>query len=127
MTAGPPIARDSPEYQWVSSIIRSVEKLSGRPTRWNGELSEETRPEAAGSALDDGGMTLNVDKVLKPLTQAYAADRPLTDDELVEVRDAVLTVVHEAKHLANALGDEDSPGATPRLLPRHLGAGGGAG
>ena len=113
MSAGEPIPRDSLHYQWVSSVVRSVEKLSGRPSRWNGELYEETRPKSAGSALDGGGVTINVDKVLNPVAKAYTADRPLTEDELVEARDAVLTVVHEAKHLTNVLGDEDAPGATP--------------
>lgn len=120
MSAGRPIPRDSPEYAWVSSVVRSVEKLTGRPSRWNGELYEETRPNAGGSALDGGGMTINPAKVLAPAGKAYGANRPLTEDELVEARDAVLTVVHEAKHLTNALGDEAAPGATPVYSPDTL-------
>jgi hypothetical protein len=120
MTAGRPIPRDSPEYAWVSSIIRSVEKVTGRPSRWNGELYEETRPNTAGSALDSGGMTVNAAKVLAAAGKAYGANRPLTEDELIEARDAVLTVVHEAKHLTNALGDEAAPGATPVYSPDTL-------
>lgn len=120
MSAGQPIPRDSAEYLWVSSVIRSVEKLTGRPSRWNGELHENTRPHAAGSALDSGGMTVNVEKVLKPVALAYTAGRPLTEDELVEARDAVLTVVHEAKHLTNVLGDENAPDATPVYSPDTL-------
>lgn len=73
MSAGRLIPRDSPEYQWVSSVVRSVEKLAGRPSRWNGDLHEETRPKSAGSALDGGGMTLNADKVLAPAGKAYGA------------------------------------------------------
>ncbi|WP_328329352.1 hypothetical protein OHA70_05840 [Kribbella sp. NBC_00382] len=113
MSAGRLIPRDSPEHAWVSSIVRSVEKLTGRPSRWNGDLYEETRPEAAGSALDGGGMTINPTKVLAPAGKAYGAGRQLDEDELAEARDAVLTVVHEAKHLSNPLGDENAPGATP--------------
>lgn len=120
MSAGQPVPRDSAEYLWVRSIIRSVEKLTGRPSRWNGELYEDTRSHAAGSALDGGGMTVNREKVLKSAGLAYTAGRPLTEDELIEVRDAVLTVVHEAKHLTNVLGDENAPGATPVYSPDTL-------
>jgi hypothetical protein len=65
-------------------------------------------------------MTLSVDRVLKPVATAYTAGRPLTDDELVEVRDAVLTVVHEAEHLGHPLGDETAAGATPVYSPDNL-------
>jgi hypothetical protein len=120
MSAARPIPHNSNEYLWVSSVIRSVEKLTGRPSRWNGELYEETRPNVAGSARDDGGMTLSVDTVLKPVAQAYTAGRPLTPAELIDAQDAVLTTVHEAKHLTNALGDEAEPGATPVYSPDTL-------
>ncbi|GAA0952827.1 hypothetical protein GCM10009554_56330 [Kribbella koreensis] len=120
MSEGRPVPRNSNEYLWVQSVIRSVEKLSGRPSRWNGELYEETRPNVAGSARDDGGMTLKVNEVLKPIGQAYTAGRPLTPEELIDAQDAVLTVVHEAKHLTNALGDESGPGATEVYSPDTL-------
>jgi hypothetical protein len=110
---GQPVPRDSNEYRWIASVIRSVEKLSGTPSRWNGELHEELLPGAVGSALDNGGMTVDVAEVLRPVAHAYTADRPLTEVELLQARDAVLTVVHEAKHLTHALGDESNPGATP--------------
>ncbi|MFI5711694.1 hypothetical protein [Kribbella sp. NPDC051620] len=120
MNVGQPIPRNSNEYQWVRNAIRSVEKLSGRPSRWNGELYEEPRDGVLGSAKDGGAMTLSVDKVLKPIAMAYTAGRPLTDDELTQVRDAVLTVVHEADHLSHPLGDENAPGATPVYSPENL-------
>lgn len=120
MSAGRLIPRDSPEYAWVSSVVRSVERLAGRPSRWNGDLYEDTRPNAAGSALDSGGMTVNTAKVLAAAGKAYGAGRPLTEDELIEARDAVLTVVHEAKHLTHTLGDEGAPGATPVYAPDAL-------
>jgi hypothetical protein len=120
MSAGRPVPPNSNEYLWVAGVVRSVEKLSGTASRWNGELYEETRSNAGGSAMDDGGMTVNVDRVLKPVAQAYTAGRPLTEDELVNARDAVLTVVHEAKHLSNPLGDDSAPGATPVYSPDTL-------
>ncbi|GAA1607801.1 hypothetical protein GCM10009789_72770 [Kribbella sancticallisti] len=120
MSAGRPVQPHTNEYKWVANVIRSVEKLSGTPTRWNGELYEETRAKAAGSALNDGGMTVNVDEVLKPVALAYTAGRRLTEDELIDVRDAVLTVVHEARHLTHQLGDESAPGATPVYSPDTL-------
>ncbi|WBQ06399.1 hypothetical protein [Kribbella sp. CA-293567] len=120
MSIGKPVPRASNEYLWVRSVVRSVEKLSGRPSRWNGELNEESRPGVAGSALDDGGMTLDAETVLKPIARAYTAGRPLTPEELIDARDAVLTVVHEAKHLSNALGDEGAAGATPVYSPDTL-------
>lgn len=119
-TIGPPIPRDTDEYRWVASVIRSVEELSGTKSRWNGELFEELEPGALGSALDDGGMTIAVADVLKPVALAYTANRPLTAAELLEARDAVLTVVHEAKHLTHALGDENAPGAVPAYAPDAL-------
>ncbi|MDX6284119.1 MAG: hypothetical protein QOH03_5190 [Kribbellaceae bacterium] len=120
MNVGQPIPRNSNEYQWVRNAIRSVEKLSGRPSRWNGELYEEPRKGVLGSAKDGGAMTLSVDRVLKPIAMAYTAGRPLTEDELVQVRDAVLTVVHEADHLGHPLGDENAAGATPVYSPDNL-------
>ncbi len=117
---GRPIPRNSNEYLWVASVIRSVEKLSGTPSRWNGELHEELRANAVGSALDGGGMTVSVDNVLKPVAQAYTAGRPLTETELLELRDAVLTVVHEAYHLTHEFGDENTPGGAPAYSPDAL-------
>ncbi|GAB2632068.1 hypothetical protein [Kribbella swartbergensis] len=110
---GRPVPRDSNEYRFVAGVISAVEQLSGRPSRWNGELNEELRPGTVGSALDDGGMTVNVDEVLKPIAHAYTAGRPLTEVELLQVRDAVLTLVHEARHLSHRFGDEHSPGGVP--------------
>ncbi|MEV8374499.1 hypothetical protein AB0P21_17300 [Kribbella sp. NPDC056861] len=113
MNLGQAVPKNSNEYQWVRSVIQSVEKLSGRPTRWNGELNEETEANVLGSALDDGGMTVSRAAVLQPVAEAYTAGRPLSTTELIDARDAVLTVVHESKHLLNTLGDEAAPGAIP--------------
>lgn len=111
---GQAVPQDSAEYAWAASIVRAVARRSGLPTRWNGELFEELDPKGGvGRALDDGGMTLRVSAVLKPVSTAYTADRPLTENELIDVKDAVLTAVHEAKHLTQHLGDEGAPGAVP--------------
>jgi hypothetical protein len=107
------VPRDSNEYRWVASVIQSVSKLSGTTSRWNQELYEELRPHASGWAMDDGGMTVNAAQVFTPVAQAYTADRPLTEDELEQLRDAVLTVAHEARHLIHAFGDENTAGAVP--------------
>ncbi|ONI68744.1 hypothetical protein BWI15_37870 [Kribbella sp. ALI-6-A] len=120
MSVGRLVPRDSDEYRWVQNVVRSVETLTGRPTRWTGDLYEETEPDVAGSVLDDGAMTLSRQLVLQPAVRAYTAGRPLTPTELIDTRDAVLTAVHEAKHLTNALGDEAAPGATPVYAPDTL-------
>jgi hypothetical protein len=116
---GQPVPRDSAEYQWVASVVRAVEERSGTPSRWNGELYEDLRPFAGGSALDDGGMTVNRQRTLEPVALAYTAGRPLDEEELDAAREAVLTVTHEAKHLTHALGDESAPGAVPYAPDAH--------
>ncbi|MGC4937948.1 hypothetical protein [Kribbella sp. DT2] len=113
MSAGRPVPRNSYEYRWVASVIRSVEKLSGLPSRWNGELFEETERFVAGRILHDGSLTVSADEVLKPVALAYTAGRPLDKAELSALREAVLSTVHEAKHLTHALGDQSAPGAVP--------------
>jgi hypothetical protein len=110
---GDPISPDTNEYKWVAAVIRSVENHSGRPSRWNGDLYEELNLRAVGSAHDDGGMTVSVAAVLEPVAHAHASGRPLTEVELLELRDAIMTLVHEADHLTHELGDESAPGAVP--------------
>jgi hypothetical protein len=110
---GPEIPAGSAEYQQVAAIIRSVERLTGRASRWNGRLYEEPRADAVGAAHLDGSMTLSRTHVLEPLRLAAEAGRPLAKDEVDQVKDAVLTVVHEGKHLVDTLGDENAPGAVP--------------
>lgn len=117
---GQPVDRDSNEYKWVAAVIRSVEKHSGRPSRWNGELHEELTPEALGSAYDKGGMTVSVAGVLQPVSHADTVGRPLNEIELLELRDAILTVVHETEHLTHQLGDESPPGAVSAYSPEAL-------
>ncbi len=103
----------SPEYQWVARVIRSVERRTGSPTRWNGTVFEEDNQHFLGAAHPDGSMTLNVAKVLDAVRVAYTAGRPLTPDEEFKARDAVVTVVHEAAHLCSRPGDEAVRGSHP--------------
>ena len=72
MSAGRPVPPNSNEYLWVAGVVRSVEKLSGTASRWNGELYEETRSrrrrrERHGTTT---ALLVNVDRVLKPVAQA---------------------------------------------------------
>lgn len=117
---GQPIGRETNEYKWVTAVIRSVQKHSGRPSRFNGELHEELNPEAVGSAHDKGAMTVSAANVLKPVSHAYTVGRPLDDAELLALRDAIVTVVHEAEHLTHELGDESAPGAVPVYSPEAM-------
>jgi hypothetical protein len=103
----------SPEYQWVARVIRSVERRTGAPTRWNGTVYEEENQHFLGAAHPDGSMTLNLAKVLDPVRIAYTAGRPLSPDEEFRARDAVVTVVHEAAHLCSRPGDEAVRGSHP--------------
>jgi hypothetical protein len=117
---GPPIDPRTNEYKWVAQVIRSVAKHSGRPSRWNGRLHEELNPDAMGSADDHGMMTVSVAGVLRPVAHAYTAGRPLNEIELLELRDAILTVVHETQHLTHPLGDDSGPGAVSAYAPEAL-------
>jgi hypothetical protein len=107
---GPEIPAGSDDHELVARIVRAVERLSGRPSRWNGRLFEENLGSAR--ALDDGGMAVSVPLVVAQLRLA-ASGRPLTEADRLMIKDAVLTVVHEAEHLTHHLGDENAPGAVP--------------
>jgi hypothetical protein len=109
---GPEIPPGSPEYIWVSSIISAVEKRTGTSSRWNGRLYEEPNPAYLGSAHHDGSMTVSPKNVLEPVRDAYTG-RPMKANDYIRVRDAVLTVTHEAAHLTSHLGDPAGPGAHP--------------
>jgi hypothetical protein len=109
---GPEIPPGSPEYIWVSSIISAVEKRTGTTSRWNGRLYEEPDPRYLGTAHHDGSMTVSPKKVLEPVRDAYTG-RPMNANDYIRVRDAVLTVTHEAAHLSSHLGDPTAPGAHP--------------
>lgn len=109
---GREIPAGSPEYVWVSSIVASVEKRTGVNTRWNGRLHEEPNAGYLGTAHHDGSMTVSVAKVLEPVRDAYTG-KQLSSEDLVKVRDAVLTVTHESAHLSSRLGDPSVPGAMP--------------
>lgn len=110
---GPELPPSSPEYQWVASVIRSVEQRTGSPTRWNGRVFEEPNPNYLGTAHPDGSMTVNRASVIEPVKLAYTAGRPLTSDENYRARDAAATVTHEAVHLSSRFGDQNAPGAHP--------------
>lgn len=117
---GQELQPSSPEYQWVASVIKSVEQRTGSPTRWNGRVFEELDAGALGTAHPDGAMTVSPGRVLDPVRQAYTGGRPLTDDENYRLRDAAATVTHEAVHLSSRFGDESAPGAYPAHDPAAL-------
>jgi hypothetical protein len=57
-------------------------------------------------------MTVSPKNVLEPVRDAYTG-RPMKANDYIRVRDAVLTVTHEAAHLTSHLGDPTGPGAHP--------------
>jgi hypothetical protein len=97
----------------VASVIRSVERRTGSPTRWNGRVFEEMDAGVLGAAHPDGTMTVSPSKVLAPVRLAYTAGRPLTNQENLQARDAAATVAHEAVHLSSRFGNPNVPGAYP--------------
>src|SRR5512139_1113328 len=92
----------SPEYAWVQTVVQMVEKDTGQPTRWNGELFLE-ESDALGTAHADGKMTVSDQQVLQRLRRAFAGE-VLTDTEQFQLRDALVTVMHESRHLAGDIG-----------------------
>ncbi|MFG1906419.1 hypothetical protein [Kribbella sp. NPDC048928] len=50
MAVGPELTPSSPEYQWVQSVIQSVERRTGTWSRWNGRVYEEPNPKYLGTA-----------------------------------------------------------------------------
>lgn len=110
------VSPQSWEYRLVAAVVRSVERRVGAGnghvrTRWNGRLLEETEPNTLGSAHKDGSLAVSVPQVLVRLREARDVDRPLTDDEVWLLRDAINTVTHEAVHLMAPLGDRTAPEA----------------
>ena len=106
------------EYRLVAAVVYAVEQraggaAAGARTRWNGRLVEEQDPDFVGAAEEDGSLSVSVAQVLEPLRRARDLDRPLTDDEAWELRDAFATLTHEAAHLLARFGDPDAPDAHP--------------
>jgi len=106
------------EYRLVAAVVYAVEQraggaAAGARTRWNGRLVEEQDPDFVGSAEEDGSLSVSVAHVLEPLRRARDLDRPLTDDEAWQLRDAFATLTHEAAHLLARFGDPDAPDAHP--------------
>lgn len=102
------VSPQSWEYRLVAAVVRAVEQRAGgghARTRWNGRLLEEKDPDNLGSAHDDGSLAVSVPQVLIRLREAMDRDRPLTEDEVWLLRDAINTVTHEAVHLMAPLGD----------------------
>ncbi|MGY4770529.1 hypothetical protein ACXC9Q_26755 [Kribbella sp. CWNU-51] len=113
-TLGPEILPGTWEHGWVAGVVRAVERRTGVPSRWNGRLYEEPNSLFLATAHEDGAMSVSRALILEPAQWAHTADRPLTYDENAAARRAVVTVAHEAKHLANDLGDDSVPGAVKR-------------
>lgn len=112
------ISPGSWEYRLVAAIVYAVEQRAGgvaggARTRWNGRLRGEEDPDFLGFAEADGSVSVSVANVLEPLRRARDLDRPLTDDEAWEIRDAMSTLTHEAAHLVAQYGDEEAPDAYP--------------
>ena len=104
------------EYQWVASVVAAVAHRIGVPTRWNGQLFEDPDLEDFGGAGHDGHLIVSGKHVLGPLLDAYQG-KELTNFAWMQLRNAVLTVVHEAGHLSSRLGDPAAPGAVPHQDP----------
>jgi hypothetical protein len=107
---GPEILPGTPEYQWVASIVRAVERRSGARSSWNGKLYEQHTAVLAGAIHFDGSMSMSP-RLLAAARLAYTADRPLTDDEKLTAKFAAIMVAHEARHLSSNLGDDTAPDA----------------
>jgi hypothetical protein len=109
-TLGPALDQRSPEYRWIRSIIRSVEKRIGNQTGWNGRVFEEPDPSTLGAVYPDGSMSVSRANVLEPVRRAFEGSTlPALDAYLT--RDATLTVIHEAVHLCSHPGDLHHPTA----------------
>jgi hypothetical protein len=105
------------QYRLVAAVVAAVERRAGgadgRRTRWTGELAAETDPEDLGGAFADGSLSVSVAHVLEPLRKARDLDRPLTDDEAWQLRQAMATLAHEAAHLMTPVADRSAPDAYP--------------
>lgn len=110
---GPELLPSSPDYERIESVIRSVERRTGSPTRWNGRVFEEPDANLLGAAYPDGSMTVSRRNVLTPMHLAFTAGHPLTSQQNLQARDAAATVAHEAVHLSSHFGDPRAPGAYP--------------
>jgi hypothetical protein len=98
----------SPEYDWIRAVIGLVEKNTGQASRWNGTIFFEEGA-ALGTADADGNMSVSDAKVLTPLRRAFAGEA-LSDDELFQLRDALVTLTHESLHLSGKIGHVDEHG-----------------
>ncbi|MGW7682094.1 hypothetical protein ACWGID_15220 [Kribbella sp. NPDC054772] len=118
MTGPVRISPESWEYRLVAAVVTVVDQRVGGTataprTRWNGQVLVDTDPDFLGAADDDGNMWVSIDNILEPLRKARDLDRPLTGGEVLEVRDAMATLTHEAVHLLAESGDESAPDAHP--------------
>ncbi len=109
---GPEIDPGLPGYAWVARIVESVERRAGTATRWNGKLCKEVDHQYAGSADDDGTLTIGEHDVMIPAEHAYTNSN-LIDEDIRKAVDAAATVCHEARHLSSPLSDPHRPGAHP--------------
>ncbi|MET9271156.1 hypothetical protein [Kribbella sp. NPDC003557] len=115
MTGEAEVPPDSWEYRLVAAVVYAVEQRVGGAarTRWNGRVAAEEDPDFVGLAEEDGSLSLSIANVLEPLRRARDLDRPLTDDEAFDLREAMATLTHEAAHLVAGYGDEEAPDAYP--------------
>lgn len=79
--------------------------ITGMPLRWNGRLTETPPPVAGQKGTLDGQVTPNGTlmlsrKILDFINLAYS-DRPLVGSDADEIVNALITVGHEAIHLAS--------------------------
>ncbi|WP_433162386.1 hypothetical protein [Kribbella sp. CA-247076] len=116
---GPEILPGTPEYEWVASIIRAVERRAGLPGGWNGRLYEERNPGVGGAIHRDGAVSMQ-SAMLDVVREAYTEQGPLIDDDKLLVRLTAVTVVHEARHLLTDLGDERAPDAVKIMSPEEF-------
>ncbi|MFG1815627.1 hypothetical protein ACGFIF_17800 [Kribbella sp. NPDC049174] len=95
----------SREYHWVATAIQAVAEASGQKSRWNKRVYFELSG-LEGAASPDGGMSVSDATVLHPLRRAYAGEQ-LTDSDLSQLRDALVTLTHESLHLCHELQNAD--------------------
>ncbi len=99
----------SREYRAVASLVAAVAKTTNRTSRWNHRImvDPDAEPSNDGWARPDGTLTLSKVKVLEPLRAGFNARESgtaLDADDVVALRDATATTVHEGAHLIDRDG-----------------------
>jgi len=116
---GPEILPGTREYAWVASVVAAVERRTGRPSRWDRRLFEETSGVFA-AATPNGPMTVSREHVLDPVLRGYDAPEELSYHDHQLIRLATAVVIHETDHHQAELGDPAAPDAIRELGPADM-------